>query len=118
MADRTKTLFRDIRAFKPCALHLPMWPQHIERGTTASGRAVGQPSGLWVHRSGSSGGDPIDNMHNKIMAETVRSWGEHRPDILTKPHPRWRTTDCQKHNLWFDGEIWPELSAKAKALIA
>ena len=48
------------------------------------------------------------------VAETVRAWRDHAPDIFVLPHPSWRNTAWLKKNPWFEGEVLPALKARVK----
>ena len=58
----------------------------------------------------------LGSRRKRTLTETVRAWRDWLPDYLTTPHPSWRTTQWQNKNLWFEGEILPELRRRTREL--
>ena len=50
------------------------------------------------------------------MTDTVRAWRDHLPDVITTPHPSWRSTNWLKKNPWFEAEVLPVLRGRVAAL--
>ena len=43
------------------------------------------------------------------MTETVEAWRAFLPDVVTLPHPSWRTGGWERRNPWFGEELLPTL---------
>ena len=52
------------------------------------------------------------------MTERVRSIRDFLPDIVSLPHPAWRSTLWMRQNPWFEAEVLPILREKIAAVLA
>jgi uracil-DNA glycosylase len=59
----------------------------------------------------------LEEARRQSMTEIVAGWRDRLPDLLTLPHPSWRTTGWEKRNPWFRAELVPELRQRVAAVL-
>ncbi len=53
----------------------------------------------------------------RTLAETVKGWQDHLPEMLPLPHPSPRNNRWLRNNPWFEAEVLPELKRRVAALL-